>query len=201
MGQGLQHRLKNSTTRCRLALLVVVPCFVVGSGCFHPAQALGQTRIEKLKAVYLFNFGNYIDWPAAVVPAGTPPPPFVVGIVGQTHPIQLVINRIGSKKMIKGRRIKSIMIGDIAAERKCHVIFIPKDTPAKVVGQIVARTRNRPVLVVGEMNGFVAADGPGMINFRLVEKQLKFDLNQRILNKAGLKASSKLISLANLLIK
>lgn len=198
---GHNHYIRRSRRHLAVLLAVFIVQFVVfesvGSNSTHALD-----RVDKLKAVYLFNFGNYVSWPARNVSAGARKQPFVIGIAGKSaHPIATVVNQIGKRKRINNREIKSTMIKDPNSNWSCDVLFIPLETPAPIVAALLKKAKGRPILLVGEAKGFVGPEAQGMIWIHLVEKKLKFDLCPRSLADAQLKPSSKLINLANAIVK
>ena len=87
--------------------------------------------------------------------------------------------------------IKAISKPEDAAN--CHVIFIP-DGESDKLGGIVQKYGQSAKLIVTEKEGLVKKGG--IINFVTVDGKLRFELNQSALDKAGLKVSSQLLSLA-----
>jgi hypothetical protein len=80
-----------------------------------------------------------------------------------------------------------------AQAANCHVLFI-STSEKKRLPEIFAALKSASVLTVGEMDQFTEAGG--MINFVLVGTKIRFEINQEAATSAGLKISSKLMSLA-----
>ena len=60
--------------------------------------------------------------------------------------------------------------------------------------EILKKTQNLPILTVAEWHGF--AETGGMIELKLADRQVCFDLNQRHLKEAGLRASGQMVKIA-----
>jgi hypothetical protein len=76
----------------------------------------------------------------------------------------------------------------------CHIVFIPvteKDQAARIVRSL----KGSVALTVGESEGFAVRGG--MVNFTVEGGKVRFEINRHAADRAGLKISSKLLSLAN----
>jgi hypothetical protein len=76
--------------------------------------------------------------------------------------------------------------------RGCQVLYISSSEKKDIV-QLLSTLKGASVLTVGEMAQFAARGG--MIQFSLEEKQVRFDINLEEASQAGLKISSKLLTL------
>ena len=158
-----------------------------------------QVSPDKLKAVYLYNFGNYIEWPAVSTPASSSKAPFVIGIVGETHPVHSVLSAIAAKKKLNGRTIQPQFIDGDEEELNCDIIYFPVETPKAIVEALRTRLNKKPVLLVGETLDFAKPDSGGMINFFTSGTAIRFEINPDTIKNVGLKASSKLIQLGTVI--
>ena len=91
-------RARQSATVCLLALFLAV-----GLGP-QPARAQSDVinREYPLKALFLYNFGSYVDWPSGV--AASDADPFVIGILG-TSAVELPLREIAAAQKVNGRPI------------------------------------------------------------------------------------------------
>lgn len=137
-------------------------------------------------AVFVYNFTKYIEWPNA----GNE---IIIGIQGGDASSMQAFEKMASNKSGADRKyiIKAITKPEDAAG--CHVIFIP-DNESDKLGAIVQKYNHSPKLIITEKEGLVKKGG--IINFVTVDGKLRFELNQAALDKAGLKVSSQLLSLA-----
>jgi hypothetical protein len=97
--------------------------------------------------------------------------------------------------MVSGHPIEVRILRGTDGLSACNMVFIPiteKDQTDNMLG----RLRGSSTLTVGETAGFAARGG--MINLTLEENRLRFEINQLAAERAGLKISSKLLSLAKL---
>jgi hypothetical protein len=158
--------------------------------CFGTLPARALTEYE-LKAAFLFNFAKFVDWPPQAFPE--PSAPLIFGIIGE-DPFGSTLPATLERETVKGRpiKIRRYQAGDDFAG--CHLLFVTRSA-ASQTKDIVDRAKGLSVLTVSETEGFMAQGG--MINFVMVDKSVRFDINTRAMGSAGLKASSKLLAVAH----
>jgi len=89
--------------------------------------------------------------------------------------------------------IRNLRRGDPV--RACHVVFIP-ESPGDEAAGIVEGLKGSSTLTVGESEGFAARGG--IINFVVEEHRLRVEVNPLAAKRAGLKISSRLLSIATI---
>ena len=148
--------------------------------------AQGPTEYD-VKAAFLLNFTKFIEWPPTAF--ASPDAPFRICIAGE-DPFGEALD-----KMVEGERVGShklavdrIQRGSTAA---CQVVFYSKAD--KNVAQSIAHD-GPSVLTVGETDAFLREGGA--IRFVLDHNRVRFDVNQKAAQKAGLEISSKLLNVA-----
>lgn len=159
-----------------------------------PAELRAQSAMQReyeIKAAYLYNFINYIDWPADALPplGGT----LTIGIVGE-NPFGSAFDPLNGKK-IKGRTLAVKQISSAKDLESCQIIFIctsEKSRLAEIFGQL----KEARVLTVSEIDGF-ASQG-GIINFISEHNKVRFEINPDAAKRLGLTISSELLKLARL---
>jgi YfiR/HmsC-like len=153
----------------------------------------GASGEYQLKAAFLFNFAKFIDWPSTSFP--NPQSPFVVCILG-TDPFGHVIDEVLKGKAIADRPVAIERIKTIAQVRQCQMVFVSQSESFHLAN-IVQGTHGACVLLVGEADGF--AEAGGTIQFALEDDHVRFLINPDAAARAGLKVSSKLLSLARVI--
>jgi hypothetical protein len=148
-----------------------------------------QTEAEELnlKAAFIYNFTRFIEWDDDVFPNE-----FVIGVVGNSmigEPLEEIAqSHKASNKEIKIRRYNSL-----AEIEKCNILFISKNVKIPLA-DILAKSDLKKTLIVSEKVHY-AEQGAG-INFVILDKKLKFEVNKKAMTEAGLKVSSQLLKLA-----
>ena len=175
-----------------------------GAGCRDdgPSRSTGTApnRADKLKAVYLYNFGNYIDWPAKAFPNNPPDQQeFVIGVLGTKHPVHTVLKAIGVRKKVGPRKLKSVMIPDVKADWSCHVLFIPAACPEDIVNAALKKAKEKPILIVGESDNFASPDIGGHVQFFVQGAAIKFFIRPKAIAAQGMKAGARILQIGQVL--
>ena len=173
--------------------------FVTGSlatmlwtGSGWPAYAdPAPPREYEVKATFLFNFAQFIEWPASVFTNATAP--FVIGVLGD-DPFGHVLNQTVQGETIQDRRIvlkHAKRIEDLAG---CQILFISRSEHARIA-QVLGTVGHAGVLTVSETDQFLRQGG--IINFITThDNQVRFEINLPAADRAGLKINAKLLKVA-----
>lgn len=172
-------------------------CFLVcGLSQTGLAQSDGEAVINReypLKALFLYNFASYIEWPPAAF-AGVDQP-FVIGILGSA-PLDSMLRDIAATKTINGRRLVVEHFSAPDAVRPCQILFIGRHVPPEERQRVVETLQNQSVLIVGESAGF--ARRGAAVNFFVENNKIRFEINVNAARQHALKISSKLLALAKI---
>lgn len=153
------------------------------------ARTAAYTEYQ-IKAAFLFNFAQFVEWPASVFE--TTESPIVIGVLGEC-PFGLLLEQTVEGETINKRPIvikRSRRVEDL---KSCHVLFISRSEKSRLP-QLLERLKGLPVLTVCELNQF--AQQGGTIGFVLRDNKIHFELNLNTAERNGLKVSSKLSKLA-----
>lgn len=170
--------------------LLLSGCLLLGlTGRIAGAESAPTvTSATDLKAVFLFQFSQFVTWPEAAFP--TRDAPFVVGILGR-DPFGTALDTIVSGESAAGHPIIVRRLRTAAEARDCHILFVAPDSERDFAA---ANLRKQPVLTIGETEAFARVDG--MIRFALVQNRVRLRLNMAPVRAAGLTLSSKLLRIA-----
>jgi hypothetical protein len=154
------------------------------------AESKGKlTREYDLKAVFLFNFAQFVEWPAEALPKEDSP--LTIGVLGD-NPFGTALDEAVRNEKINKHPLEVAYFPDIKAVRRCHVLFIRASNPARLKA-IFADLRGRSILTVGESDAFLGSGG--MIRF-VTENKVRLQINLKAAKQARLKISSKLLRVA-----
>jgi hypothetical protein len=98
---------------------------------------------------------------------------------------------------VSGRKLQIDQLVDLQQARDCQIVFIASSEKAQLK-EILEGLQGANVLTVGDTKGF--AEQGGMINFVLENDRVQFEVNRKAAEQAGLKISSKLLSVAKLVV-
>ena len=157
-----------------------------------PREAAAQTKEYQVKAAFLFNFAQFVEWPAGVY-ADTNAP-FCIGILGD-DPFGQALEQTIQGENIGGHKMAVQRSRQVADLMNCQMIFVSKSEKSHVP-EILTTLGSHPVLTVGEVPGFARSGGG--INFILEGAKVRFEINPEAAQTEGLKISSQLLSLGKI---
>lgn len=150
------------------------------------ADAQTPTAANQIKAVFLYNFSQFVTWP------GSNQPSFVIGILG-TDPFGSYLESVVEGEKVGGSNIVVQRYNDPKEVKNCHILYITKSNPAEVAKVFT----DRPILTVGEGEEFARAGG--IIRFYLDNNKIRLKVNTRLAKAANLQISSKLLRVADVI--
>lgn len=153
----------------------------------QPASIAAANLERSVKAAYLFKFLGYVEFPAATEAAG----PLVVGVLGADD-VATELTRITAGKTVNGRpvAVRSLREGEPLAG--LQMVFVGAETA--VLPKVLRTAAQNGVLGVTEdENGLQQG---AVINFRIVEDRVRFEVSLPAAERSNLKLSSRLLSVA-----
>lgn len=178
--------------RARSAGIVALACLATLAP-IRAQQGPPQTPrnlAAEVKAAFVYNFLNFIEWPASAFARADEP--FRVCVVGG-DPVseELVVTVRG--EAVAGRKILVERLKDESDGGSCRVLFVPIGDEIRLPS-LMRATAKRGVLVVGESQSVL--DACGSIALIVEEGRVRFDVNMAALRSQNLKVSSKLLRVA-----
>ena len=146
----------------------------------------------QVKAVFLFNFVQFVDWPAIAAPDAQRP--LVIGILG-TDPFGSFLDETVRGERLGVRPIQLRRYRDIADIGECNVLFISRSENERIP-EILSALKNRPVLTVSDGDEF-ASQG-GMIQFVTDKSRIRLRINLEAAQAANVTIGSKLLRVAEI---
>lgn len=175
---------------CRAFSILSLSLIWLLAGRFAHAQQ-AQPSEYQIKAAFLFNFARFVEWPKSAF--ATPTSPLVIGILGE-DPFRDDLTKTVGNKAVDTHPVVTKEFRSVAEATNCHVLFI-STSEKKKLPEILQSLKGTSVLTVAETDGFI--EKGGMINFVLEGTKIRFQINKDAAASAGLKISSKLMTLAS----
>jgi hypothetical protein len=174
-------------------LFGLVAILVVATGLVRPSASSvdGLTEYE-VKAAFLFNFTRFVEWPGSAF--ANDRAPIVIGLF-HSDPFGAALRRVVEGQTVRGRAVEVRVVKSYDEVRTCHLVFVSAAEERRIPDLLRSGAVSR-VLVVGESSGFAQAGG--MMNFVMDGSRVRFEVNLRAAERAGLKLSSRLLSMARL---
>ncbi len=173
------HRLRILAATCLLATAVFS---FIGIG-----QSASASEYQ-VKAVFLFNFAKFVDWPPNAFPDANTP--FVIGVLGQ-DPFGSYLDDTVRGERINNRQLLVRRYRNPAEINNCHVLFISRSESDRL-DQIVAALKYRKLLIVTDADG---GKGGVIIRFTTEGNRIRFKIDSEAAKAANITISSKLLRL------
>jgi hypothetical protein len=158
----------------------------------NAAVAAGSNREFGIKAAFIFNFAQFVEWPTnAFVDAESP---LIIGVLG-VNPFGNSLDEIVRGETVRGRKIVVRYFPSNRPIETCHILFVAQ-SEANRVSELIALLRGKPILLVSDINRFSRRGG--MITLVTEQNKVSFNINLEAAKIARLNLSSKLLRLGHL---
>jgi len=149
--QQFARKLDPGAWRCLLMLSLLLSMSGGGAEISRAAQ---------VKAVFLFNFTQFTEWPPEAF--ADHDAPFVIGILGE-DPFTTFLDDTVKNETVRGRHIKVERYRTVTELKSCHILYLGLSTPAGVQRALKA-IKGKPVMAVSD-NDESAKPFEATINF------------------------------------
>jgi hypothetical protein len=171
----------------RLASPFVLATFLIANVAF--AQV---SREFQVKAVFLFNFAQFTEWPADALPAKDSP--FVIGVLGK-DPFGTALDDTVKRESVRGQRLVVERYRTVEEIGTCHILYISASESNRL-DHILEKVHKKPILTVSDIPG--SAPRGVMIRFLTESNKTRFRINTEAVKEARLSLSSKLLRSADI---
>ena len=168
---------------------VVLVAALVGCAA---ASAFSQSRPPteyEIKALFLYEFGRFVEWPSSSRTAGDS---FAICVLGE-DPFGIVLDEAVKNKVVSGYSVVVRRMLGVTEAGPCRILFISPSEENRLL-EILSALEGRSVLTVGEGNLF--ARRGGMISFTIEDNRVRFSINLAATEREGLRMSSQLLRVA-----
>ena len=189
--RALPARLRSAGWRaalCSAALAVAVLAPLRGHG-----QGAATVEEHAVKAAYLFNFADYVQWPAAAGETSA----FTIGVAGAPALARELADATADRT-IAGRPIDVRELDGAGAVDELDILFVGRDEAA-LLADYVAAVGEQPVLTVTEFEG--ALERGSMINFTIVEDRVRFEVSLPAAERSRLRLNARLLAIAERVLR
>lgn len=174
-----------------IAIALLAPLLsLAGAGTVAGQDQPGSAGEHQVKAVYLYKFAGYVEWPGSAFER--PDTPVTFAVIGDevlaTELAQAVAGRTVNERRMVVRRLRA---GESVSG--IHVLFIghSESTRLKEIAQVA---QSRAILTVTESDG--ALSNGSVINFVVSGMRVRFEISLAAAEKSGLRLSSRLLAVA-----
>lgn len=177
------------TIKLRTVKLLLLFCLLAA-----PLAAAASLPEPQIKAVVLHSLGKYVIWPEETFRG--PLAPIVIGILGD-DPFGEVFDPL-LRKTVQNRPVQLLHLKGVDQARGCHVVFISREGQPSL-NATLQYLKGSNVLTVSDMEDF--AGKGGMIQLFVQDKRIRFNINLKSAEAAGLRISSSMLKLANTVLE
>lgn len=156
------------------------------------ADASAALSEQRLKAVFLFNFSRFVEWPPSAFTAADAP--FVIGVFGR-DPFGSDLDDVARGEAVNGRQLLVKRVRSVEDAAACQILFIPQSERANL-DEILAALARSNTLTVSDLDG--AARHGTMIRLVTDHDKIRLHINVESARAAGLTISSKLLRAAEI---
>jgi len=150
------------------------------------------SREYQIKAVFLFNFAQFVKWPP--VSFARADEPFRIGILGD-DPFDGFLDETVRNEKVNGHSLVIQRCERVEDAKGCQILFISRSESQRM-GSILASLKGRNILTVGDTTEFIR--NGGLIRFFVEENKIHFKINLQAVKRAHLSISSKVLRLAEI---
>lgn len=143
-----------------------------------------QSNIYKLHSLFMYNFTKHVQW-------NDTGDIFTIGVFGSQNALKEVKANFAGKK-VAGKEIRVINIVGIGDANACQLIYTPKSNKSKILNMFDDADKENTLFV--SEDDLVNQGFP--ISFFITGSKLGFKVSKKNLATCGLKMSSSLLSLA-----
>jgi YfiR/HmsC-like len=170
---------------------------IIACGLFFIASPSVFSQKEEgaeypVKLAFLYNFTKFIEWPPDSYHA--PGAPLLMCIVGHDPFSRILESDLGTRN-VGGHPVEVRTLKPNDKLSVCQIVFLPA-AEKQQAERIVKGLKGSSTLTVGESDGF--AEMGGIINLTIEANKVHFEVNRLAAERAGLKISSRLLSIAKI---
>jgi hypothetical protein len=153
--------------------------FILGVSAMHAQN-------EKFKALYIYNFTKYLEWPDSFNEGN-----FVIAVLGNSPIVdELII--IAAKRKIGFQPIVVEKINSVSEVDNAHILFIPPGK-SNQIASAVNQLKDKPTMIITDKSGSIGSGA--CINFIVQSGKQKFEISKDNILARDIKVGSDLLSL------
>jgi hypothetical protein len=159
---------------------------------FLSVASQGSDREYKVKAAFLFNLAQFIEWPSNVL--SEPDSPLTIGILGE-NPFGAYLEGIVSGENVNGHPLLVKHCQVVEEATTCQIVFI--NLPEKIkMKETITALKGRSILTVSDKDNFIREGG--MVELIKKTNKIGLVISTQSTKEDNLIISSKLLQIAQL---
>jgi hypothetical protein len=159
----------------------------LGSMLCVPHAWSAEAGEYQVKAVFVFNFSHFVEWPPRAFTAANQP--FVICILGE-DPFGTRLDETVRGEQINQHPLSVRRLHSVGEAGECQILYIDRAQSAELRATLAALAR-RSMLTVSDMDR--GAERGVMIQLAMQDNRIRLRINVEAARAAGLTISSKLL--------
>jgi hypothetical protein len=176
----------------RAALWAALACAAQSQMIVGAAHGTESPSEYQVKAVFVFNFSRFVEWPPQTF--RSPTQPFAICILGE-DPFGPKLDEAVRGEEINQHPLLIRRLHHVREADDCQILYIDRSEGGEL-HQILSALDHHSTLTVSELND--AAERGGMIQFLTENNRIRLRINVESARAAGLTISSKLLRPADI---
>jgi hypothetical protein len=164
--------------------ILLTACVLVAA--MGPLQAQSTGDEQRLKAAFVFRFPQFVVWPPAAIMGRNS-----LEICASATRSADALREITAGELLNGKPFRVRETPSARDLRSCHVLVLTGAQPDR---SLMTTAASLPILTVGDSDSFL--DRGGIIQLKVVDRRIRFEIDQKAAARAGLTLSSQLLRLA-----
>jgi hypothetical protein len=167
---------------------------LTGIACIGAVSAgAAEPPLEyQVKAVFLFNFAQFVEWPRAAF--ADPVEPLVIGVLG-SDPFGQFLDQTVQDERVNGHPIVVQRFANLRELQRCHILYVASSEMPRLA-DILARAHPQHTLTVSDADQFAVRGG--IISLMTVAGKIRFGVNIQSAEAAQLTISSQILRRAEI---
>lgn len=157
------------------------------------APVSSEVGSDQTKAVFLYNFAKFVQWPADAFQ--DPRAPLVFGVLGTDAFGDVLANAINGKK-VNGRLVEVRHGRTLDDVGRCHILYVGGSEEENVAALL--QSLNPSVVTVSEIDEFLRSGG--ILQIAILQNRVRFAVNTARAEQAGVRISSKVLTLSRIVV-
>ena len=187
--RGLWGRIVRIAAVAGTCAMVLFGLGIGAAAGAEKAPSSGYSEYQ-VKAAFLYNFAKFTKWPSGTYADASAP--LVVCVLGKDA-FGKALDALAGRR-INDRPVAVSRLAGVNEAGRCQVVFISESEEERVP-EILSSLAGRPVLTVCNAPGCTRFRG--IIHLKVVSERIRFAIDIDSAKSAGLKLSSKLLTLAD----
>lgn len=194
-GQRAGHRMQHLLRRLAQGLARLALCCAAVAAHAQVAAPASAPTVDETKAGHLHRFAGFVEWPAASFSSAEAP--IVVGIVGAPS-LHKDLSQVVAGRLVQNRAMQVVELAEPKQGATVHILVIGRGA-SKRAGEWIAAAKGHPVLVITDVAQ--GLERGAALNFTESDGRLRFEASVPAAEAAGLRLSSRLLPLAERVLK